>query len=469
MGKQDTGRRRNRGRKRGQRRQLLIIAAVSILFFGCLLADCYKKGLFHVGKGSGQQREVLEEKRAEKDRDQMPIRVLLSTTSQSSIFHEQVVISGNKTVTVDQGGEEVSCAPGERIVFDRKRVKQASKGILLTCPGGRLKVNSIRRREQIPAYRGTLRLLWNAQGILIINELPLGQYLYSVLPSEMSSDYPMEALKAQAVCARSFAWRQMKSEKYKQYNADVDDTTAFQVYHMGEEDARTRKAVKETAGELLFQGKKVVTAYYYSTSWGYSATVKEVWGGEENACYPRKLQITEESRKDTGITQLDLSDEKIFQAFITQSLCETYDQESSWYRWEVQVTAKELGASMGLEPVTRIQVLKREKSGLVSKIRIQAANGRRTITGQQNIREALLPTGEMVVKSDGSRIQPTMLPSAAFLIQAGVDQEGSWFRFRGGGFGHGVGMSQNGAAGMAKAGSSYQEILSHYYHHCEIK
>lgn len=467
MVRKSTGK-RNR-RKKDQRRQLLIVAVVSLLFFACLLTDCYKKGLFQIGKEQEKQREVLREKQAEKDRDQTPIRVLLSNTEQSSIFHEQVIVSGNKEVTVEQGGKEISYDAGEKIVFDRKRVKEASKGILLTCSGGRLKVNSIRRRQQVPAYRGTLRLIWNVQGILIINELPLGQYLYSVLPSEMSSDYPMEALKAQAVCARSFAWRQMKSEKYKEYGADVDDTTAFQVYRMGREDARTRKAVQETAGEMLFHGKTVVTAYYYSTSWGSSATVKEVWGGEGNPCYPRKLQITEESQRDTGITELDLSDEKIFQALITQPLYETYDQESSWYRWEVQVTAKELGASMGLEPVQGIQILKREKSGLVSKIRVLAKNGRRTITGQQNIREALLPTGEYVEKGDGSRTQPSMLPSAAFVIYAAVNEDGTWYRLVGGGFGHGVGMSQNGAAGMAKAGKDYQEILSHYYHHCKIK
>lgn len=453
------------------RQRLLAILVVSLLFLVCLLVDCQKKGLLFGGK---EKKEQLTEKEGEKkktgkSRDEKQIRVLLSNTDQSSIFHEEIIISASKEFCVERNGKKESYPAGKSVTFQRKDVKSAEEGIVLSCPKGRLKVMSVRRRQQIPSYRGTLKLIWKSQGILLMNKLSLRQYLYGVVPSEMSSEYPMEALKAQAVCARSFAWRQMKAGAYKKYGADVDDTTAFQVYNMAGEDSRSRKAVNQTDGEMLFHGKEVITTYYYSTSWGCSATAQEVWGGEKNAsCYPRKLQITEASKKTTGLTQLDLSDEKIFKAFMTKSLCNTYDEDSSWYRWKVRVSAKELGAWMGIGTVKKIQVIKREKSGILHEIQVTGTKGRRTITGQQDIREKLMVSGSLVEKKDGSSVELSMLPSAAFMIQDGVSRQKVHFLFSGGGFGHGTGMSQNGAEGMAEAGIGYREILMHYYSDCKI-
>lgn len=463
------GKKRKKGT--GLRQRLLVILMISLLFLVCIMLDCWKKGLFSgtvKRKGNPIQRENVGEE-TEKNRDNRQIRVLLSNSEQTSIFHEEISITGTGEFTVRKEGEEKSYQAGKKVTFQRKDVKAAKGGIVFSCATGKLRVISIRRRQRIPAYQGTLKLTWNSRGILLVNALPLRQYLYGVLPSEMSPEYPMEALKAQAVCARSFAWRQMKAKTYKKYGADVDDTTAYQVYNMAGEDPRTRKAVKKTAGEMLFHGKNVITTYYYSTSWGCSATTEEVWGGgEDTECYPRRLQITEESSKTTRLTKLDLSDEKLFQSFMTDSLCDTYDGDSGWYRWRVMVSAEELGARMGIGKVKKIQVLQRGKSGLLGKIRVVGTNGRRTITGQQDIREKLMVSGSLVEKKDGSRTELSMLPSAAFLIQAGISQGEEAFWFIGGGFGHGTGMSQNGAAGMAKMGCSYKEILMHYYSKCEI-
>lgn len=472
-GRMETGMKKRGRKKQKLQGRLLAVLGISVLLLVCLIADCQKKGMLFrkENPSDGEQQKVLQKKGIDQreKRDEEKIRVLLTNSDMTSIFHQEIKITGSRDFVVEQKGKKKTYHAGRTVCFSGKDMEKNKGKILLSCPGGKLQVSSILRRQQIPAYRGTLELVGKSQGILLINQLKLKEYLYGVVPSEMSSSYPMEALKAQAVCARSFAWQQKKAGTYKKYGADVDDTTAFQVYNMAGEDKNSRKAVESTAGEMLFHGKNVITTYYYSTSWGCSATTKQVWGGENDECYPDKLQITEASRKKTNINELNLADEKIFHAFMTKKICDTYDEDCSWYRWKVKLSAKRLGEKLGLGNVKKIQILKREKSGILAKICIVGTKGKEIVSGQQNIREKLILMGSVIEKQDGSTGQLSMLPSAAFLIQDGVKQGKVYFQLTGGGFGHGVGMSQNGAAEMAESGYDYEQILMHYYSGCKMK
>ena len=108
------------------------------------------------------------------------------------------------------------------------------------------------RSQGTPAYRGSIELIKGENGILVINEVLLEEYLYAVVPSEMPASYPLEALKSQAVCARTYAYDKMCRAGLPAYGAHVDDSAAFQVYNNIEENADTTRAVKETAGLALF-------------------------------------------------------------------------------------------------------------------------------------------------------------------------------------------------------------------------
>jgi stage II sporulation protein D len=273
----------------------------------------------------------------------------------------------------------------------------------------------------------------------------------------------MEALKAQAVCARSFAWRQMRSNSYKAYGADVDDTTAFQVYHMAGEDARTRRAVDRTAGKKVYSGDHVITTYYYSTSWGCSASEQEAWGTAKGSNYPVRFQTDSE---DVGP---GLSSEMRFYDFITGSK-ETYDSGYDWYRWSVTLSADTLGAKLGIGTVRKITVISRGKSGLICKLRVRGSLGRITLEGQEEIRQKLYPSEtEITKKKSGETAVLSMLPSAAFTVLDGSEKGTRTFTLIGGGLGHGVGMSQNGAGEMARQGKNYRQILKHYYSHCKVQ
>ena len=456
-----------RHRRKGIQQRLLLLLVVSVLFFFCLLVDCSQKGLFSIKRikeivlQPHDERQETEEKKV----DQKEIRVMITNDAMTEIFHDEIVISSDSSFFVKRDGKEKSYPAGERVKMSPEQVKKQGGKWTFLVPKGRLKVTSITRRGQVPSYRGELVVKWSRKGLVLINRLSLKEYLYGVLPGEMSVDYPLEALKAQAVCARSFAWQQMKGDTYDKYGADVDDTTSFQVYNMAPEGEKCRKAVNQTEGQMLYYRNHVITAYYYSTSWGSSATLKEVWGGDTNlACYPRMLQITDEDLEATGISDMDLSREEAVEKLLTETPFDCYDSDSPWYRWEYSVSADSLGSSLGVGTVKKIRVLCREKSGIVTRIQVTGSLGRVTLEGQQKIREGLYGAGGSVERQDGSSVSVSMLPSAAFICRSGNRDGKRYIYFTGGGFGHGVGMSQSGAAGMAKAGMDYQEILKHYYH-----
>ena len=216
------------------------------------------------GKERTHQQPETGKKPGKKDTEK--IRVLLTNDAMNSIYHDTIRISGTEELVVSQNGSNRHFAKGKTVTYavtGRNRLKDP---IEISCPKGRIKVTSITRSGKNPVYRGSMKLVKKKQGILLVNTLTLREYLYGVVPSEMPSSYPMEALRAQAVCARSFAWRQIRSNSYKVYGADVDDTTNFQVYHMSGEDARTRKAVRSTAGQMVYSGDKVIKETEYMES-----------------------------------------------------------------------------------------------------------------------------------------------------------------------------------------------------------
>src|SRR5699024_9658334 len=122
-----------------------------------------------------------------------------------------------------------------------------------------------------PSYCGHLEVTDEEGGLALVNELYVEDYLKRVVPSEMPPSYEKEALKAQAVCARTFAYEQILGNSYSQYGAHVDDSTNFQVYNNAARDSRTDAAVDETYGQILMYEGEPIEALYFSTSCGVTA------------------------------------------------------------------------------------------------------------------------------------------------------------------------------------------------------
>ncbi|QUO32279.1 SpoIID/LytB domain-containing protein [Faecalicatena sp. Marseille-Q4148] len=390
-----------------------------------------------------KQEQSQEQKKAEeKDVGNAVIRVLIRGEGFQEELHEKVGITAPGGLVIEYGGgrEELEAQAVFEAVADHPYFASGAIRISPRQPGEKLTVTTLTRGYGVPSYGGIIELVANG-GVAVINEIPFEEYLYGVVPSEMPASYEMEALKCQAVCARSYAYHQMQEMAYPQYQAQVDDSTAFQVYGNSEIQPSVIQAVDETAGQKLWYQGQVAAAYYYSTSCGMS-TDMTAWGGSagEETAYLKSISISGEQGD--------------------------YEKELPWYRWEAAIPKTVISdliseyVEADIGNLTRLEVTERGAGGVALVLVAEGDRGSAVIETENKIRRALGGSGYEIMKQDGN-LTPArdLLPSAFFEIEEQPEQ----IILHGGGFGHGIGMSQNGANEMAKQGMEYEEILKTFY------
>lgn len=305
-------------------------------------------------------------------------------------------------------------------------------------------------------FEGKLHFYMEAQGIVLVNEVPMETYLKYVLPSEMPRNFGEEALKAQAVCARTYAYTHMNNQSYAKYGANVDNTTSFQAYHNTHRTTETDAAVEATIGEVATCNGELISCYYFSTSPGVTNNTTS-WGGEEReyiAC--AGFEFSE---------GLDLTKDADFSRFMTQQVV-SYDAVSNYYRWKAvldisTVREKEKGA------LKSIAVKERNEGGYVTELELSYENSTEILKNENKIRKTLgTYLQEVILQNEEVRTDLSMLPSACFEVLVNADGQ---IVLRGGGSGHGIGMSQYGARGMAEKGYNYKEIIDYYFENVVVK
>jgi stage II sporulation protein D len=329
------------------------------------------------------------------------------------------------------GSVEISAPSGLRLRADGEE-RMASSPLRVTAVEGGLRVgHGTSRVERIEvtslggeplrtgarAYRGTLVLsAESSHALRVVNTVSMPDYLRGVLGGEMPSSWPLEALKCQAVAARTYVVARKQTRTKAPF--DVYDDTRSQVYVGVPNTGATAlcKAVEETSGLVLAFEGSVLTAFFHSTCGGRTADVEEVFG--KGGAAP--LQ---------GV------------------LCGNC-QDSKYYRWSTVFTAKDLSRLLGLSGVTSIVLMEKTPSGRCREVTVRHARGETRLTGTA-LRQAL---------------GPEALRSTAFSVEP---QDGG-SRFQGSGWGHGVGMCQWGARGLARKGVGFAEILAHYYPQSEL-
>ena len=372
------------------------------------------------------------------------IRVIIRTNGFSQIAHTEVKVSAESGLRIQSGETQHMVDAGVEfcVTPEDSLFQSGSIWIEPQLDTDRIQLQSLTRGCGTPLYRGKMELFATAEGIVIVNELPVEEYLYGVVPSEMPASYEMEALKCQAVCARSYAYCQMKSFAYPEYSAHVDDSVSFQVYaNSGEKDS-TIQAVDATINQKLRYGGEVVITYYYSTSCGKTTSI-EAWGTD----------LAEHNRYLCGVA-------------VQNAEGKDYEEQLPWYRWEATVPIRtlsdlvELNTGMEIGTVQDIKVTKRGTGGVALQLVAEGTEGKIVVNTENKIRSALGGGGYQIKKNDGTMVNgASLLPSAFFTIA----KDGENYIIKGGGYGHGIGMSQNGANEMAKAGKNYEEILTFFY------
>lgn len=298
-------------------------------------------------------------------------------------------------------------------------------------------------------YSGTIEVRVAPDGELtVINAVPMETYVEGI--AEMPARWPLEALKAQAVAARTYAWFELRQGRWARFGFDICATTACQVYagrsvvEAPEVGDRWAQAVAETAGQVLVHDGAPILARYFSTSGGATRNNEHVFPGEGPRPYLK------------GVDDPD-------------------DSVSPLHRWTATFTREQMDAVLArgqrLSEVVPVATIEhREAEGRSSdRVRLTGAGGAVVEVGASEFRgfvssvaEELYPDEFPQTRADGQPL-PTTLPSSRFE----VDVTEETVTFHGRGWGHGVGLGQFGAMGKAERGLDHREILASYYNGLE--
>lgn len=273
---------------------------------------------------------------------------------------------------------------------------------------------SINKRKYRAHGKSKVIIINKGEKLLIINELPLEEYLYGVVPGEMPYTWHTEALKAQAVVARTYALRNFNKHRNNGYNL-CNSPLCCQVYGgLSSERTKTNEVVDSTRDEVLTYNSYFIVTYYHSCCGGQTESSVDVWGG--NILYLRSV------------------------------VC-GYCKDSPRYFWEKIIDESLIIKSLkrmkyNVKKITNIEIYKRANSGRAKNF---------IINGKIKVNAAALRMA----------ISPFVLFSTKIVDIKKVNDDK--YLFTGYGWGHGVGLCQWGSRGMAMEGKSYIEILDHYY------
>ena len=359
-------------------------------------------------------------------------------------------------------------------------------------------------------YRGSF-LITQKAGLL--NVVDIEQYLYGVLPAEVGASWHTQALRAQAICARTYALKRSMSRSDRGY--DVVDTDADQVYKgQGVETAKTNQAVQSTAGEIVTYGKEIADTYFHSDSGGHTANIKDVWGQavpyltgvpevvnfkSPTATWNARISaakiqstVTKITGTDIGtireiqVSEVDEGGRAVTMNFIGSRGSKTL--RASQFR--TAVDPRTLKSTMFTPSGGAFNVSNTTTpNGLVSRNAKsqQTASDGLTFEERQGIArmtaEGVFTTTELIdmltnpakqknyyqtgvsrsgIKTNAkTNTQPQVKPKNKYGYT--IEKSGNDFVFYGRGWGHGVGLCQWGAMAMAEQGWSAEKILEHYY------
>lgn len=397
-------------------------------------------------------------------------------------------VSGELTVSA-AGGQILMRDSGKREIIRQKEIflsPNAPTGAYFTVLNITIGIDFHWQRVQEQSFHGALFLSGHSESTFnLINMIPLEEYLASVISSEMSADAPLEFLKAQAITARSWlvamlakkeSLRTLPQPKKDEILVwqDVNDHQGFDVCaddHCQRYQGVTKiisenvaRAIDATRGIFLTSGGRICDARYHKCCGGQTDVFSTAW---EDVSFPYLA-----GRTDHAENQTPVASEKEAAAWLRSkptAYCNTNDQEIlrrilpafdletlNFYRWQVAYTRKELeeilkaksGIDFGI--LQNLEPMARGPSGRIHRLKIEGSLGTVVVGKELEIRRWL---------------SPTHLLSSAFVVTTERDTDGTVLRFilDGGGWGHGVGLCQIGAAVMAVQGHEAEKILAHYF------
>ena len=287
----------------------------------------------------------------------------------------------------------------------------------------------------------------------LIQRIKFDDYLEGVLPYEIGSNSPLEALKAQSVIARTWALYNSDRFNIDQYHLCV--STQCQVYKPPKiKYTNIQKAIKDTSNLIITYKNQPINSFYHASNGGISASASESWKIEDYSYLNQMIDGLDSLKKSFN---LPIKNEYELDKFLLFANEKLYGNDHSFFRWK-----KRISNSIIQDNLIKNKLIDKKLDFIDLNILERGLSGRVT---KLEIRQNKYHPPIILVKDDIRRIL-NFLPSNLFTINKLND---NFWLFRGGGFGHGVGLSQSGAIEMAKLGFTYEQILNHYYRGTKIK
>ena len=412
------------------------------------------------------------------------VRVGISDNAFKVYDYNETNIFGNAPVDIYDGETWLTTVSADEVVNVKLQsgmfviskgeiIDQVQGPVRFVCKNGFLGVKGLRRAGSQALYRGDIELAKCTKKygrFHIVNVIEIEEYLKGVVPNEMPVRFGLEALKAQSVAARNYAL----SPRAKIYDTfDVVDSVASQVYFgAGTEKDLGTKAVEETEGIVALYNWDLILAQYSSTAGGYTESFSNTFSDPMTKMFPSVSKPYLIAKPDM-LGQMPLNIEEDAAAFY-KSTPDSYDMKSPYYRWERFWTKTELQKAVQnnlaaqsatgfvqpefkrgeiLPDIVRLEVKQRGDSGKIIELDIVTKTKTYKVYKELVIRRLLTCQGKA-------------LPSANLVFEQEFDEYGNLKSVKafGGGFGHGVGLSQYGAGFMAtELKKGFEEILKHYY------
>ncbi len=319
------------------------------------------------------------------------------------------------------------------------------------------------KKTETRNYAGMMYVAADAYGgLTVANMLDLERVLLGVLPAEIFMSAPIEAIKAQAVAARNLLLESLGA-KHPSSPFSLCDTQHCQMM-LGTESSHKNalRAANETKGMFLFDETGLVNTVYSALAGGFTESFDSEWGQSNDPSLIAKLDAPDDAGEKTLKFKDGITDKNIDE-WLDNPPPDLYPLKTEAnrknFRWKRYFTAEEaskLAAKRfaGIGKIKKFVVISRGISGRIKVLKIEGETGFGVVSKPYEIRTLF-----------------NGLPSTMFVIECEKDAAGSvtGFAFKGGGHGHGVGMCQTGAIGMAQSGKKYDEILKHYYSNAALK
>lgn len=413
------------------------------------------------------------------------IRVGIGTNGFKTWVYKNVDIFGTAKILICDGDMVVADFPANtNLTFkleadgtvtvseqDETIVARVSNTVRVLCPDGLLGVKGLMRSGKQALYHGAFELVKTNNGYFnLVNLIEVEDYLKGVVPNEMPVHFGLEALKAQSVAARNYV---LSPRVKASPNYDVVDSVASQVYFgANTERPLSNQAVNETEGIVALYDWNLILAQYSSTAGGYTESFGNAFSDPTTKEFPSKDKPYLKAKPDI-LSQPPLNTEEAAAAYY-KSKPDSYDVRSSYFRWTREWNADELkkilestlasqSATGFVKPVfnkgdklgniLELKVLRRGESGKIIEMEVITDNNTYKVYKELVVRRLITKDGKA-------------LPSANVVFENTKDENGNLVSVKafGGGFGHGVGMSQYGAGFMAtELKLPFTKILKHYY------